>query len=137
MERRTRHWAACGMLVLLAATGCRSMHSSVPPQPKYGPDGRQEPTVGFSTDAHPANQAGNPALGQPSNMGPGGMPPGMGGMQTGIPGPAISNYGVPGGAQFGAPGTSGAASTPGLGSPSTSGMPAGGAGMPGGMPGSN
>lgn len=109
MERRTRHWAACGLLILLAATGCRSMHSSVPPGPKFSPDGRQQPSVGFSTEAHPPNQLGNPALSTVNNMAPGGTMAGLNGVQNGIPGSSVNNYGVPGGAAFGGLGTSGSA----------------------------
>jgi len=71
MERRLRNWAACGLLMVLATTGCRSMRSSVPPGPKFSPDGRQQPGIGFSTEPHAPNQAGNPALNAVSNMAPG------------------------------------------------------------------
>lgn len=132
MERRTPHWATYGLLMLLAATGCRSMHSSVPPGPKFSPDGRQQPTVGFSTEPHPPNQSANPALNTVNNMAPGGNMAGMGGPQTGMPGSAVNNYGVPGGAAFGGLGTSGAA--PGY-SPSgaASGVPGTSAGGLGGL----
>jgi hypothetical protein len=134
MERQLRKWAGCGLLMVLATTGCRSMHhSSVPPGPKFTPDGRQQPSVGFSTDPHTPNQAGNPALNPMTNLAPGGAMPGMSGAPTiGTPGPAGTNLGVPAGAAFGAPGTSGAA--PGL----NLGGPAGGpAGQPAGSPGAN
>jgi hypothetical protein len=111
MERQVRIWAACGLLMITATTGCRSMgRSSVPPGPKYSADGRQQPGVSFSSDPHAANQAGNPSLGGITNMAPGGtLAGGSGAPQLGTPGPNSNPYGVPGGAAFGGPGTSGAA----------------------------
>ena len=142
MERRTRLWAACGLLMLLAATGCRSMHSNVPPGPKFSADGRQQPPIGFSNESHPPNQFANPALNSVNNMNmaPGGNLANMGGVQTGMPGSAVNNYGVPGGAAFGAPGTSGADPSLGAGGGSLPGASAGGVGGLGsasGIPGSN
>ena len=119
MERQLRKLAGCGLLMVLATAGCRSMHrSSVPPGPKFSADGRQQPSVGFSTDPHIPNQAGNPALSPVQNMAPGG---GMAGLssapQVGTPGVNAGNYGVPGGAAFGQPGTSGTAPSLGTGAP--------------------
>lgn len=142
MERRLRNWAACGLLMVLSTAGCRSMRSSVPPGPKFSPDGRQQPSVGFSTDPHPANQAGNPALNAASNLAPGGTMPGAsGGPQVGTPGVNGGNFGVPGGAAFGQPGTSGAAPSLNPGGSSLSGGSAGSEsgtlGQPGAIPGAN
>ncbi|MDR3635209.1 MAG: hypothetical protein P4L84_15500 [Isosphaeraceae bacterium] len=133
MERRLRKWAGCGLLVVLASAGCRSMHSSVPPGPKFSPDGRQQPSVGFSNDAHAPNQVGNPALNPMANMAPGGSVSGLSGApQVGTPGVNGGNFGVPAGAAYGQPGTSGAA--PSLNPGASAG---GAAGLPSGLPGTN
>jgi hypothetical protein len=55
MDRLSR-WllAPCGLGLILAASGCRSTKSDVPPGPKFGASGAQSPPVAFSHDATPA-----------------------------------------------------------------------------------
>jgi hypothetical protein len=99
--------------------------------------------VTFSNEPHPLNQAGNSALGPNLNLGPNGnQPSGAGTPPAAYGTPAVNggNFGVPSGAAFGGPGTSGAAaaslnpSGAGL-----SGAPAGAGSTttPGALPGSN
>jgi hypothetical protein len=95
MDRQTRRWAGCGLMIVLATSGCRSTRSEVPPGRRYSGDGRQVPSVGFSSDPHPA---GANAMGSV----PGG--PGMMPGQYGTPSPATPNYGVPTGNAYGPPG---------------------------------
>src|SRR5579883_2690294 len=95
MDRLNRTLAGCcGLFVLLAATGCKSMRSSVPPGRPYSADGRQAPAVGFSNEPHP--MAGN-AIGMGSNTG------GAAGSQFGTPMPGMPNYGAPTNNAFGPP----------------------------------
>ena len=54
MDRQTRRLAGFGLMFVLAASGCRSTRSEVPPGRQYSGDGRQVPPVGFSSDPHPA-----------------------------------------------------------------------------------
>ena len=62
MDRRKRTWMAasgCGLVLMLATTGCKSTQNKVPPGRAYSSDGKQEPAIGFSSGPHPANNAGN------------------------------------------------------------------------------
>jgi hypothetical protein len=102
MDRLNRILAGCGLMVLMAAGGCRSTHPEVPPGRPYTSDGRQLPPIGFSSDPHPMSGPGITA----------GVP---GGPQLGTPGPAATaNLGAPTGNQYGPPGyTAGLAPVPG------------------------
>jgi hypothetical protein len=102
MDRLTRTLAGCGLVTLLAVTGCRSTRSEVPPGPPYTKDGKQVPPIGFNSDPHPLN-------GGAAGLGPGGMPA-AGNVQYGMPGTASGpNFGIPSGNAYGPPGTAGAA----------------------------
>jgi hypothetical protein len=95
---RSRSLTGCGLLLLLAAGGCRSTQPEVPPGRPYTSDGRQAPAVGFSTDPHPLNVPG-------INASVPGMAAAPGSPQLGTPGPASStNYGAPTNNQYAAPG---------------------------------
>jgi hypothetical protein len=104
---RSRSLTGCGLLLLLAAGGCRSTQPEVPPGRPYTSDGRQAPAVGFSADPHPLNVPG-------INAGVPGMAAAPGSPQLGTPGPASStNYGAPTNNQYAAPGyTAGMAPIP-------------------------
>lgn len=75
MERpnapRPRLVPLAGLLALglAAASGCRSTKSEVPPGRSYSRTGDAPPTVGFSSDPHPA--PANAAGGYDYNIGPG------------------------------------------------------------------
>ena len=126
MDRHTLTLAGCGLMLLLASTGCKSTRSEVPPGRPYMSDGRQMPpgSTLFSSDPHPmagnalSNTPGNPpgapgALpGMPGSTPgtPGGQPGAPG--QFGTPGPGAStNWGAPTGHAYGPPGTSGVVPT--------------------------
>jgi hypothetical protein len=113
MDRLNRSLTGYGLILLLAAGGCRSTQPEVPPGRPYTSDGRQAPPVGFSSDPH--------ALSVPGiNAGVPGMAAAPGAPQLGTPGPASSaNYGAPTNNQYAPPGyTAGMAPMPpGLGQP--------------------
>jgi hypothetical protein len=113
MDRLNRTLAACGLMLLLAAGGCRSTHSEVPPGRPYSGDGRQvPPSIGFSSDPHPMTGPSALTAGTP------GTP------QLGTPGPASSaNYGAPTVNTYGPPGTAGAQMPPGVGLTGVGGEP--------------
>ena len=126
MDRLNRTLAGCGLMLLVAAGGCRSTRPEVPPGRSYSGDGRQAPPINFSSDPHPMT-------------GPGMAAGGPGSAQYGTPGPAASaNYGAPTGNQFGPPGTSlgDGQMPPGVGlpagGPEVSSMPSSGLGAPSG-----
>ncbi len=96
MDRQTRRLAGCGLMFVLVTSGCRSTRSEVPPGRRYSGDGRQVPSVGFSSDPHPAGANG---MGSAPG-GPGTMPG-----QYGTPSPATRNYGAPTGDSYGPPGS--------------------------------
>ncbi len=138
MDRQTRRLAGCGLMFVLAASGCRSTRSEVPPGRQYAGDGRQVPSVGFSSDPHPTGANG---LGSMPG-GPGTMPG-----QYGTPPPATPNYGMPTGNAYGPPGQAPAGpgtaaplfsepttAPPPVGAPPAN--PVGVAGQPGQLPGS-
>ena len=137
MDRQTRRLAGCGLIFVLATSGCRSTRSEVPPGRRYSGDGRQVPSVGFSSDPHPAGANGMGSV----PGGPGTMPG-----QYGTPSPATPNYGMPTGNAYGPPGHapvgSGAPAAPLFSEPSTapppveapSANPVGGMGQPGQPP---
>src|SRR4051794_32862365 len=93
MDRLNRSlFFTCGLLLVLAATGCRSTHSEVPPGRRYMNDGREVPPVSFSSDPRPTANSGFA----------GGMPGAMPGTQSpyaappaNMAGSSMSNYGVP------------------------------------------
>jgi len=95
MDRQTRRLAGFGLMFVLATSGCRSTRPEVPPGRKYSGDGRQVPSVGFSSDPHPAGANGMGSV----PGGPGTMPG-----QYGTPSPATPNYGAPTGHSYGPPG---------------------------------
>jgi hypothetical protein len=98
MDRLNRSLTGCGLLLLLAAGGCRSTQPEVPPGRPYTSDGRQAPAVGFSSDPHALNVPG-------INAGVPGVVAAPGAPQLGTPGPASStNYGAPTNNQYAAPG---------------------------------
>jgi hypothetical protein len=131
MDRLNRILTGCGLTLLLAAGGCRSTQPEVPPGRAYNNDGRQNPPIGFSSDAHPSVTGPGITNGMPGMAGAPGAP------QLGTPGPgATANYGAPTGNTYGPPGyTAGMAPLPaganqlGGGSESTS-MPYTGMGAP-------
>ena len=53
MDRLKFTLAGCGLAALMAASGCRNLRSEVPAGRPYSSDGRQMPSVGFSSDPHP------------------------------------------------------------------------------------
>jgi len=65
------HRLVGGALVLsvVASVGCRSTKSEVPPGRSYARTAAQPPTVGFSSEPHPAVASGAPGS---YNLGPGG-----------------------------------------------------------------
>ena len=103
MDRQTRRWAGCGLMIVMATSGCRSTRSEVPPGRKYSGDGRQVPSVGFSSDPRPSGANGMGSV----PGGPGTMPG-----RYGTPSPATPNYGVPTGNDYGPPGQSPGGSGP-------------------------
>jgi hypothetical protein len=98
--------ACCGLSVILAAAGCRSTRSEVPPGRQYTNDGRQIPTIGFSSDPH-APQSPTFA-GNVPGTGPGAMSGALGG-----PTPNASAFGVPTNHAYGPPETASIPSSPG------------------------
>jgi hypothetical protein len=105
MDRLNRTLAGCGLMLLLAAGGCRSTHPEVPPGRPYSGDGRQvPPSIGFSSDPHAMTGPAALAAGTPGSP------------RLGTPGPASSaNYGAPTTNGYGPPGTAGAQTPPGVG----------------------
>jgi hypothetical protein len=95
MDRQTRRLAGFGLMFVLATSGCRSTRSEVPPGRKFSGDGREIPSVGFSSDPHPAGANGMGSV----PGGPGTMPG-----RYGTPAPATPNYGMPTGNAYGPPG---------------------------------
>jgi hypothetical protein len=100
------------LATLTLSSGCRSTRSEVPPGKPYARTGDQPPSVGFSTQPHPAEGGMNP----PYNMGPGGMTDdrlaGVGGGQTaeplyGTPTDGSKGVDLPTANAYGPPGTSG------------------------------
>ncbi len=66
MDRLKLTLAGCGLSLLLAAPGCRSTRSEVPPHRPYSSDGKQmPPTIGFSSDPHPMTGGAALAAGAP------------------------------------------------------------------------
>ncbi len=76
MDRHTLTLAGCGLMLLLASSGCKSTRSEVPPGRPYMSDGRQTPpgSTLFSSEPHP--MAGNALSNTPGNLPgtPGGLP---------------------------------------------------------------
>ena len=105
--------AAAMLATVSLASGCRSTRSEVPPGKPYARTGEPAPSVGFSTQPHPANAGGmNPI----ANIGPGGMTDdrlaGGGGGQSaeplyGTPTPGSRGVDLPTPNRYGPPGTSG------------------------------
>jgi hypothetical protein len=122
-----RLWARCGLGLILAAAGCRSTKSDVPPTPLSG-----APPVSFSHDASPpqVNAFGGPA--SPYGPGPGSSSP-YATSSSAAPSPSIS----PGVAMpsAGAPATGGGMPMEGLGGAApAAGQPRGVMSLPGGGP---
>jgi hypothetical protein len=92
---------------VVLSSGCRSTHSEVPPGKPYARTGEAPPTVGFSSQPHPANAGSMPAS---VNIGPGGMPDDRlagGQPQFGTPTPGSKGVAMPTGNRYGPPGTTG------------------------------
>jgi hypothetical protein len=120
MERPTRgaRLAVAGWLALLAASGCRSPQSEVPPGKPYQTVGHP-PAVGFSSDPHPATASGMAGL--YGNRGPGDTVSDgagsarQGDLLLGTPTSPTVSLGAPSDHRYGSPGTSGGAGSPTLG----------------------
>ncbi len=114
MDRLPRPFAACGLGLLLVATGCRMTRTEVPPGRPYANDGRQRKAIEFSSGGHPLNGAAITNL-QPNNTG--GSTLGQG-IPAGVSRPDASSYGAPPG-NYGAPGSAGLGQPPSLNDPRT------------------
>ncbi len=104
------------LTTVVLASGCRSTRSEVPPGKPYARTGESPPTVGFSSQPHPANAGGMPGS---VNIGPGGMPDDrLAGSQPqyGTPTPGSKGVELPTSNRYGPPGTSGLDPTAGAGS---------------------
>src|SRR5207248_3121229 len=87
MDRLNRSLIACGLGLILAASGCRSPRSDVPPGRQYMKDGREVAPLGLSSDPRQPQSSGFP------NGSPGAVPGTSSGFGT--PSSAMSGYGVP------------------------------------------
>lgn len=110
MDRHSRTAVSFGLslslTLALGATGCRSTRSEVPPSKPFSSTGQPSAPLSFGSAPHQAN--GLSALGAGGGDGlPGQAANGAG--QLGTPAPGSSTFGVPAGAAFGQPGTSGLA----------------------------
>lgn len=102
-----RLMGAALLTTVVLSSGCRSTRSEVPPAKPYARTGESPPTVGFSSQPHPANAGGMPAS---VNIGPGGMPDdrlASGQPQYGTPTPGSKGVALPTGNRYGPPGTTG------------------------------
>jgi hypothetical protein len=113
--------ATCGLALVLAATGCRSTRSEVPPGRQYMNDGRQIPPVGFSAEPHQAPNSGFA----------GGAPGAVPGSSNAYPTPnfsssSTSNYGAPTIGSYGPPATGASLPMPMPGSAASLGVPGAG-----------
>jgi hypothetical protein len=138
MDRLSRRLAGCGLAtaLLLLSAGCRSMRSEVPRGRPFSADGKQPPSIGFSSEPNQVKGFSGlqTAPGTRNNVGQFGLP---------SPGPNTSNYGVPAGS-YGPPGTAMLGTTPSGGANPATGIPQNGTGpagassgaatQPGGMP---
>ena len=124
LNHRLNRALAAGALVLvlaIAASGCRSTRSEVPPGRGYKPGSGQTPPLSFS------NQPGNNAMNA--------LPPTAGGgdpaanARFGTPAPSGTPYGAPTTNAYGPPGTSGMAGTSSPGATTASGLPTGAGGL--------
>lgn len=104
MDRLKLTLAGCGLVTLLTVSGCRNLRSEVPPGRPFVSEGSQ-PSVGFSSDAHPTTGPGAGAI-----PGVPGSAPGISqdsASQFGTPPPgATEKYGAPTENAYGPPGTS-------------------------------
>ena len=122
MDRLPRPFVACGLGLLLAATGCKATRPEVPPGRPFANDGQQRKAIEFSSDGHPTSAAASNNF-MPNNLGGSNLASGIGSGGTRPDGAAFS--GIPG--AYGAPGTAGMAQPPGLNDPAAtraSGSPA-------------
>ena len=123
MDRLPRPFVACGLGLLLAAAGCRSTRSEVPPGRPFAKDGQQRKAIEFSSEGHPVSASASNNF-MPSNLGGSNLASGIGSGGSRPDGAAFSG---PQGA-YGPPGTAGMAPPgPGLSDPATaraSGSPA-------------
>jgi hypothetical protein len=115
MDRLPRSVIACGLGLLLAATGCRSTRVEVPPGRPFTKDGQQRPAIEFSSGGHPVSAAASANFTPNGNLGGSNMAAGIGSSTVR---PEGANFGAPPGA-YGPPGTAGMAQ-PGTSDPSTS-----------------
>ncbi len=102
MDRLNRSFVACGLGLMLAATGCRTTKPEVPPGRPFAKDGQQRKAIEFSSDGHPLNGAATANF-MPNNLGGSNMASGIG---AGGSRPDASAFGAPPGA-YGPPGTAG------------------------------
>jgi hypothetical protein len=112
MDRLPRPFVACGLGLLLAASGCRATRTEVPPGRPFAGDGQQRKAIEFSSDGHPVSAAGNF---MPNNLGGSNIASGIGSSGGRPDGSALG--GPPG--AYGPPGTSGLPQ-PGTADPATS-----------------
>jgi hypothetical protein len=120
---RLRHVLTGGTLVailgsVVAASGCRSMHSEVPPGKQYSTTGGT-PDLNFNSAPHPNNSIGGGLYNNSGTPGQPGMPgqgsstgiPGLDGSSSGAgsapalgtPAPSTSNFGQPTDNRYGGP----------------------------------
>jgi hypothetical protein len=60
MDRRiVCRWAALCVAAVLASSGCRNLRREVPPERPFNPNAAGDSHVGFSSDPHPAINAGS------------------------------------------------------------------------------
>ena len=67
MDRLNRSLACCGLVLILAASGCRTPRPEVPPGHAFANDGAQAPPVRLSSEPPPAIGPGaaSPSLANP------------------------------------------------------------------------
>src|SRR5262245_44426343 len=96
MDRLKITLAGFALVAVLAAPGCHNLRSEVPAGRPYSGDARQMPSVGFSSDPHPAT--GGALAPPPGSLGMGATEPSSmpSHGQYGTPAPgSTNNYGMP------------------------------------------
>ncbi len=114
MDRLPRPFFACGLGLILAATGCKATRPEVPPGRPFANNGQQRKAIEFSSDGHPLS-AGATTNFMPTDPAGGNLASGIGSRGNR---PDGSAFGAPPGA-YGPPGTSGLAQ-PGTADPASS-----------------
>ncbi len=95
---------------MLSGAGCRATKSEVPAGKPYQTMGGAPPSVGFSSEPHPASNAGLSNLYAnrgPSSAAQDGSPASQRDTMYGTPTPGTERMGAPTDHRYGAPGTSG------------------------------